>query len=491
MRLRIKDLSFLTGGPFVAILNKKDAEHLDLKPGDRINIRRGREEIIAVVDIAENKNVIQGEIGLFDEVLSFFKVKKGYVDISIASYLKSLSYIRKKLDGKKLNKKEFNEIIKDVINNNLNEVELTYFVSACYSNKLSLNEIVNLTNAIVDNGNKLNIQKYPILDKHSTGGVPGNRTTLVVVPIIAAAGITIPKTSSRAITSASGTADTMEVLANVTLDVDKIKDVIKKTNGCMVWGGGVNLASADDKLIKVRYSLSLDPEGLLLASIMAKKAAVNATHVLIDLPVSKYAKIKSKKEALYLKKKFLELADRLNMIVKVIITDGKQPIGNGIGPNLEARDVLMVLQNRGPIDLKEKSIELAGMMLNMVGFRDGKKKAREILEKGLAYKKMREIIKEQGGNPDIKVEDLKLGRYKHIFKSNNNGIVRGINNLILAKIARVAGAPRDKRAGIYLNVKLRSKVKKGNALFTIYSENKNRLKYALNILRKNNPLDIK
>jgi len=222
MKLKIKDLSFLTGGPFVAIVNNKDAEHLDLRPGSRINIKKGKKEIIAVIDIAEDKNIKPGEIGLFDEVLNFLKIKKGYVDISIAGYLKSLNYIKKKLDGKKLNINQFNEIIKDIIGNNLNEVELTYFVSACYSNGLCLNEIVDLTKAIVNHGNKLNIQKYPILDKHSTGGIPGNRTTMIVVPIIAAAGITIPKTSSRAITSASGTSDTMESLANVTLDVDKI-----------------------------------------------------------------------------------------------------------------------------------------------------------------------------------------------------------------------------------------------------------------------------
>src|SRR3989344_7369560 len=268
MRLKIKDINFSTGGPFVAVMNKKDADEIDLYSGDRILIKKNGKQIISVIDLSEDHDIKKGEIRLFREVSNYLNTKKGYVDINLAKRLKSLAYIKKKLEGKRLDKKEIFEIIKDVNNNNLNEAELTYFVSGCYSNGLNMTEIEYLTEAIVKAGHKLNLKRHPIVDKHSVGGIPNNRTTMIVVPIIASLGFTMPKTSSRAISSPAGTADTMEELAQVSFDVKEIEKIVEKTNGCIVWGGAVDLASADDKMIKVRNPLKLDPEGLLLASIM-------------------------------------------------------------------------------------------------------------------------------------------------------------------------------------------------------------------------------
>src|SRR3989344_4362935 len=219
MKLKIKDVNFLTGGPFVSIINKNDAQEIDLHPGDRILIKKNGKKVISVVDFSENHFIKRGEIGLFDEVLNNLGGKKGYVNINLAQRLKSLGYIKKKLEGKKLNKKEIFEIIKDINSNNLNEAELTYFVSGCYSHGLDMTEIEYLTESIVKVGHKLNLKRHPIVDKHSIGGIPGNRTTMIVVPIIASLGFTIPKTSSRAISSPAGTADTMEELAQVSFDV--------------------------------------------------------------------------------------------------------------------------------------------------------------------------------------------------------------------------------------------------------------------------------
>jgi len=492
MKLKIKDIGYSTGGPFVAVINKNDAREVDIHKGDRVRLKKGDLEIISVVDVdEEGRSIKRGNIGLFEEVITYLKSKKGSVEIKIAKRLNSLVYIKKKLEGNRLNKKEYNEIIKDIVNNNLNEAELTYFVSGCYANRLSLNETYDLILAIVNNSSRLKLDRYPLLDKHCTGGVPGNRTTMVVVPVLAACGLTIPKTSSRAISSAAGTADTMEVLANVSIGIDKIKKVVKKTNGCIVWGGAVNLASADDKLISVRHPLSLDPESLLLASIIAKKYAVGATHLLIDIPFGYGTKVTEKRKAIKLKRKFMALTKKLKIKTKVVFTDGSEPIGNGIGPALEARDVLAVLQNDGPEDLKEKSLYLASILLNMVGIRNGKKRVKEILESGAAYKKMKDIIMEQGGNPDIKISDIKLGEYSHTIKSLKNGNVYAINNKDIAKIARVAGAPEDKKAGVYLYVKKRAKIRKNENLFTIYAENKKRLDYALSVYKERNPFVIK
>jgi len=259
--------------------------------------------------------------------------------------------------------------------------------------------------------NKFIAGTAPICIHNCVGGVPGNRTTMIIVPILTAAGFTIAKTSTRSITSPSGTADTMEVLAPVSHSLEKIKKIIKKTKGCIIWGGTLDLAAADDKLIKLERPLSLDPEGILLASILAKKLAVNSTHILIDIPYGKGAKIETKKEAKRLKRKFTHLGKLLGMQTKAIITDGSQPIGNGIGPALEAKDVLSVLSNKGPEDLKKKSLLMSAKLLKMAGVKNSTKVAKKILESGKAYKKMQEIIKAQGGKK-IDPEKIKIGKYK-------------------------------------------------------------------------------
>ena len=221
--------------------------------------------------------------------------------------------------------------------------------------ELDINESVSLTKAMINTGEILKLNKYPVMDMHCIGGVAGNRTTMIIVPIVASAGLTIPKTSSRSITSPAGTADTMEVLSNVSFSIKEIKKVIRKTNACLVWGGSVNLAPADDKIIRIEHPVSLDPEGQLLASILAKKRSASATHLLIDIPIGKGSKIENRKKALHLKRLFESISKKLGIKIKVIITDGSQPVGNGIGPGLEARDVLWVLKNdsKQPLDLKD------------------------------------------------------------------------------------------------------------------------------------------
>lgn len=492
MKIKVKDLGISSGGPFIAVINEQDASKLDLHPLDRIKIKNKRKEITAVVDISKHvKGLNKSYLGLFEEPFKALNLRNNnYVDISLEKKPISIDYIRKKLDNKKLSKNEINEIIKDIVNNKLTETELTYFVSACYINGLSDDETFYLTKSIVDNGKKLKLKKKVIVDKHSSGGIPNNRTTLIIVPIIAAAGLTMPKTSSRSITSPAGTADTFEALAKVEFSIKKIESIVKKTNACLVWTGSSldgNLAGADDKLIKVRHSLSLDPEGMLLASILAKKAAVNATHVLIDIPIGKSTKINTYKKALHLKNKFQKLGKKLNMKIKVIITDGSQPIGNGIGPNLEARDILSILKRdkKAPKDLEEKSIYMSSLILEMVGIKDSLSKAKKILNSGLAYKKMKQIIKAQSGNPNISPNKLKVGKFKYNFKAYKNGTIKEFNNYLISKIARIAGAPIDKEAGIYLNFHKKDIVKKNNILFTIYAKDKNKLKFAKSLLKKN------
>jgi len=495
MKLKVKDMDIATGSILVVLLNQKDAQKLDLHALDRISIKKGTKKVIAIIDIAQsNKIVAPGKIGLFDEVVDVLKPNKNeLVEIALARKPKSVDYILKKLQGHELTRKETNEIVKDIVNGALSEVELTYYVAASYTHGLSMKETTYLTQAMVAQGHKLRLNNEKIFDKHCSGGVPGNRTTMIVVPILAAAGLVIPKTSSRSITSPAGTADTMEVLAPVIISVKKIRQTVIKTKACIAWGGAIGLASADEELIKVRHPLSLDPEGLLLSSILAKKAAVGATHLLIDLPLGKDTKIKTIKHARRLKREFNNLGKKLHMKIKVIITNGSEPIGNGIGPALEARDVLWVLQGheKRPKDLEKKSIYMASILLRMAGIKKAKKKAKDLLSSKLAYKKMKEIIKAQGGNPNIQPEQIKIGKFKFDFKAKKSGSVIDIDTNIIAKIARIAGAPKDSEAGIYLYKHQHQKVKKGKLLYTIYSDNKNKLKYAKEVLKQDSGFEIK
>jgi len=493
MKLKVKDMDIATGGPLIAILNKEDAQKLDLHVMDRVKIKKDRKIETVVVDIAESKKAVKpGYIGVFEEVVDSLKLKHNdKVTISVARKPLSLEFIRKKLDGERLSKKEIDQIVWDIAHNKLSSVELTYFVAACYTNVMSIEETIMLTKAIVSQGNTLKLNKYPIIDKHCIGGLAGNRTTMVLVPIIAAAGLVMPKTSSRSITSPAGTADTMEVLAKVSFPMNKMKKVILETNGCIVWGGALNLAPADDKIISVEKPLGIDAESQLLASIMAKKHSVSSTHILIDIPIGKDAKVKNKAGALKLKKEFEVIGKRLRKHVKVIITNGSRPIGKGIGPALEARDVLWILKRdkKRPLDLENKCVKMAAEIFNMVGIKNGKKKALEILNSGKAYKKMVEIVKAQNGKV-TKPEQIKIGKFKFDAKSNKKGVVREISNSVVSKIARIAGAPVNKGAGIYIYKDVGNEVKKGEKLFTVYAESKQKLNYAKDVLKERNPFVI-
>ncbi len=484
MQLRVKKLNLSSGGPLIAVVNQDDARKLDIYALDRVNIRN-RHEIIAAVNIDSGKTVNAGEIGLFDEVVESLRVKSNeIVTAKAAKRPLSIAYIKKKLDGKHLNEGEIKEIVNDIVANNLSQIELTYFVAGCYCHGLDLDETAILTKAMGESGSRLRLGKKIIVDKHCIGGVANNRTSMIIVPIIAAAGLTIPKTSTRAITSAAGTADTMEVLAKVSLPLKKIESIVRKTNGCIIWGGTLDLASADDKLIKVEYPLSLDPRGILLASVLSKNVAVGTTHMLIDIPIGKGAKVESKKDAVRLKRAFMSLGNILGIKVKCIITDGSQPIGNGIGPALEARDVMFILKRDGrrPMDLERKSVMMANIMLKMVRC---KKDALDILDSGLAYKKMIEIIKMQGKN-----DGVELAKYNHEVRSNKNGIVKEVNNKKIASIARIAGAPKDMKAGVYLEVHKGDRVRKGDILYTIYSESVKNLGDAIEASNKIDAIKI-
>jgi AMP phosphorylase len=488
MKLRIKEVNLGAGRP-VAFLDEATAKALNVHMGDRVEISHNGNKLIAIVDILK-KFIKKGEIALSDEIIQYLSLKKkDMVDVTLALDSRSSVLITKKLNGKELTREEIYFIVRDIVNNALTEAEIAYFVSGVYENGMTLKETINLTEAMYKTGEVINWHTKDIADKHSIGGIAGNRTTPIVVPICASLGVVMPKTSSRAITSAAGTADVIELLANVDFPVSKLKEIVKKTGACLAWGGALGLAPVDDKLIRVERLLNLDPESQLIASILAKKLAVGSKYVLIDVPYGENAKV-DKKHALKLKDKFLKVGKHFGLKMDVVLTDGSQPIGNGIGPVLEMQDVIRVLKRENsPKDLENKSLFLAGRILEMVGKAkkgQGESIAREVLYSGRAFRKFDEIISAQGK----KYIDLKPAKFRFDIKANSNGKIKSIDNKAINTLGRILGCPTDKESGLYIYKHNGELVRRGEAIVTLYSESEKKLKEAIKFFNEKKPVVI-
>ena len=381
----------------------------------------------------------------------------------------SLHHIHEKIRGKKFTGRAFAEIIADIHYNRFKPVHTAAFLTVAAAQTLDADEVYCLTKAMVQSGQKLDWKQPPVVDKHCVGGLPGNRTTPIVVSIVAAAGLTIPKTSSRAITSASGTADTMEVLSPVNLSTSQMKRVVEKEGGCVIWGGNVGLSPVDDDLVKVARALEFDDPGQLVASVLSKKIAAGATHVVIDIPIGPTAKIKSTDEADRLATMLRVTAKNFNLTVIVKQTDGSQPVGFGIGPALEARDILNVLQNKAsaPQDLKARALSLAGCLLEIGGKAKadaGLALALDILQSGAAWTKFQNICEAQGG-----MRSIPTAKFTHPVLAQKSGTVWTIDNHKVKQLAKLAGAPDVKAGGLDLHIRSGDTVYKDQPIFTIHA----------------------
>jgi AMP phosphorylase len=492
MELKVQPIDIQVG-KYKIILNSIDAKELGVYEGDRVRVT-GHVTVTAIVDFTEDM-IAPGMIGLYHEIKETLQREwTELVEVEPADKPRSSRIIRKIMDRQKLEKEEVHNLVKDIVEENLSEIELSAFLTSTYINDLTDDETEWLTRAMIDTGEKLEFSTHPIMDKHSIGGVPGNKISLLIVPIVAANGLLIPKTSSRAITGAGGTADLMEILAPVEFSASKVKEMTEKVGGVLVWGGATNIAPADDKLIKVEYPLSIDPHCQLLASIMAKKGAVGADNVVIDIPMGPGTKIKDATEGRKLARDLINLGERLGMNVDCALTYGASPIGRTIGPALEVREALKVLETmEGPNSLIEKSTVLAGMLLEMGGVAargQGTELALETLKNGKALAKMKEIIEIQGGDPKVSYMDIQAGQYSADLLSPATGYVIELKNKRLVQIARLAGAPNDKGAGVLILKKHGESVKKGESILTIYADKESKLEAALKSARRDLPIVV-
>jgi len=492
IRMKVKPLD-VDVGKRLLMINEADAELLGYSPGDRVKLTCARGSMIAMVSITK-KLVGRGEVGSCDETTAALALNPGEeVEVSLAPRPRGVEAIRKKVDGKHLSSEDIGNIVRDIVSHNLTSEEISALVVAEHIRGMTMDEIVAMVHHMVETGDKLESDLKPVSDVHSIGGVPGNKYALVTVPIAAAAGLIIPKTSSRAITSAAGTADVMEVLAEVSFSLNEMREIVKKVGAMLAWGGSVRLAPADDILIGVERMLGIDPRCQLLASVMSKKLAVGADHILIDIPTGPGAKVESMEEARGLAREFIQLSHKLDVWLEAAITYGGQPVGYAVGPALEAREALEALMGKGPGSLVEKATSLAGIMLELAGMArlgHGKDLAAELLRSGKAYQKMREIIEAQGGNPNVKPEEIPVGDKKEVIRSPASGYVAQVFNQRINEIARAAGAPADKGAGLRIMMKEGKKVEKGDPIIEIYAEHENKLDHAVSIARQRPPIRI-
>ncbi|MEM2346318.1 MAG: AMP phosphorylase [Archaeoglobaceae archaeon] len=490
MKFRVKILP-LRSERLSVILNQSDAEELGLLPGDRVKVVIGKESFVAEADFAEI--IPPGEVGVCSFTAETCSVKSDCMaGVYPVARPKSVDFIRKKFEGGKYSNLEIKNIITDISKNVLNDLEISAFILANEIVGLSEEELQWMIEAMVENGERIVFQKGIVVDIHSIGGLPSNRFPIIAVPTVAAAGLLIPKTASRAITSASGTADTMEVLADVNLGIDEIKEITERVGGVIAWGGATNIAPADDKIIRVEYPLSIDPRPQLLASVMAKKGAIGAKYVVIDIPYGEGAKIETAETARSLASDFIELGKRLGLEVFCALTYGGQPIGRAIGPALEAKEALKAMEDRrGSASLLEKSLGIAGILFEMTGIaNDGYSYAKKIFESGKTLEKFKEIIAAQGGNEKVRSEDIAIGDKSYTLESKTEGVVVVVSNKAIMKIARAAGAPKDKGAGVYVHKKRGEVVKAGDPLLTIYAEKDWKLDNAIEIARMERPIVV-
>jgi thymidine phosphorylase len=451
----------------------------------KVEVRANGQRILASLNVVDDTAIVgQAELGLSEDAFASLGVAEGApVSVSQAEPPISIPALHRKIAGERLSRQDFHEIIQDIAELRYSKIELTAFVVACDLGELDREEIFYLSDAMSRVGRRLDWHEHPVVDKHCIGGIPGNRTSMLVVPIVAAHGLLCPKTSSRAITSPSGTADTMEVLARVDLPFGELGKLVRTHRGCLAWGGTSELSPADDVLISVERPLSIDSPGQMVASILSKKVAAGSTHLLLDIPVGPHAKVRSMPEARRLRKLFEFVAGRMGLTLDVVITDGSQPVGRGIGPVLEARDVMHVLTHHpdAPIDLRLKALRLAGRMLEFdpdIRGGDGFAIARDILDSGRALEKMLAIIAAQGErrfDPDH--PELASQRFEVL--AERAGVVTAIDNLRLARIARLAGAPKAKGAGVDLCARIGDRVEQGQPLYRVYAAYHSECSFAL------------
>ena len=487
-RLRARQLGLDTHAEMMVFLRRDSpiCRSEGFTSHNRVALSAGAASVIATLYQVDSDFLAVDEAGLSETTWRHLQVKAGDpVTVRHAPPVDSLKLVRGRIFGHAMNQAGLDDIIADIVAGRYSAIEIASFITACAAAPLSQTEISSLTAAMVKAGDRLSWNSAIVADKHSVGGLPGNRTTPIIVSIAASLGLCMPKTSSRAITSPAGTADTMETLAPVELSAAQMRKVVEQEGGCVVCGGGVRLSPADDVLIRIEQALDIDSEGQMVASVLSKKIAAGATHLVLDMPVGPTAKVRNSEAAAALTQSLMTTAQTFGICARVVVGDGNQPVGRGMGPALEAREVLAVLQGKPEAsqDLRVRALALTGALLEVTGKAvkgTGVLLATQALDDGRAWAKFQRICEAQGG-----MREPPRSSHRKSLAARNDGILKTIDNRRLARLAKLAGAPHDKAAGVELHVRLGDKLAQGAPICTVHAETPGELAYALSYAHAN------
>lgn len=482
---RVKKMDVESGDILNVVVNEEDSKRVGLNEGDLMALIWRDQEIYVKIRSTETE-VGLGEVGLFEDIWEKYQIQNGeVVCLEMLELPKSMEYVKKKILGHKLTEEQLNEILKDIGDKRLTEVEVAFFMGTFFNPGFDEDEVFWMTKGMAYSGQVLSFENIKnngktVVDKHSIGGLAGKAATPLIVPILASSDLVIPNTSTRAITTPAGTSDILETVMPVKLDADQIKEVVRKTGACMVWGGALDLAPADDEIIRVERGIHMESFQKVLVSIIAKKIAMGVTHIVIDIPQGRGTKVQNPEDAEMLKKEFISLFKKLGIICEVYSRVAKGPDGNSIGPNMEMKETLKILERKDDrsVHLESIATDMAGMVLEMVGKAErgqGKTMAASKLNSMEALKKFWEIAKAQGAQKEVKSEDIYLPKMSFDVIAPQDGIVDLINNREIVKIARAMGTPAIKEAGIYVHKMPGDTVKKGDVLITLYATSLQRL----------------
>jgi len=490
--LRSKNLDLGEDNDFNVVLNRKDAERLGVREGEIALVGIGEVELHATVMETDSK-VMEGEIGLFEEIWREYNVDgRASVFIDIPQSSESLELISKKLLGHDLQEEDLKKIMKDIGSRKLRETEIAFFVSTFFNPGFNDDEIYWMTKGMAESGDILDFEGvrgngHMVADKHSIGGVAGKAITPTLVPILVAGGLIVPNTSTRAITSPAGTSDILEVVMPVAISKERVMETVKETGGCMFWGGSLDISPADDVIINVERSLRIQEFQKVLVSIVAKKVSMGVSHILIDLPYGKGSKVERADDVQMLDREFKKLFKKFNIHCETIKRVIKGPDGRSIGPNLEIREALKILERDETRckELEDVVIEMATRLFEgtKVAKRgEGKKFAREILHSGQALDKFWEIALAQGANKKVRSSEIKSANLEYDLVSDREGTVNTLDNVQLVTIAKSLGNPKIKEAGMHMHKLPGEKVEKGEPLITLYATTEARLAMAKDLL---------
>jgi pyrimidine-nucleoside phosphorylase len=411
---------------------------------------------------------------------------------------RAVDVIRKKRDGQELSRAEIEYLVRAYTNAEIPDYQVSAWLMAVILRGLTRAETSVLTDAMLRSGDVLDLSEFAAkkVDKHSTGGV-GDKTSLVLAPLAAAGGLVVPMISGRGLGHTGGTLDKLESIPgfNVNLSVPEFRSVLQAC-GCAMIGQTSEIAPADRKLYALRdVTATVESPYLICASIMSKKLAEGIDALVLDVKTGSGAFMKKEEDAVFLAELMVETGERMGKSVVALITNMDQPLGTHVGNSLEVLEVLEVLRGRGPDDLKELCLELAGWMFHLGGtadtVADGKLEAERLIASGKALEKFRQMVALQGG--DVRALDdpdkLPRAKYRQDVNSPKNGYVVTMDCEAVGTACVVLGGGREKKedavdpaVGIILHRKVGDRVATGEALCTVHSNSESRTSLASKLL---------